>query len=1019
MQGLSSPAEPAYRLLFESLSGYFLAISPQLTVLAASNTFIVKTGLPKNAVLGKPIMSLYTHWVPAAAAGHICEWENALAYLQTNQASFTMAEQHPPFFGAAPAPAKHWQLVNTPVYAATGELIYIIHEVKDITAQYLANEKARQSEERFNMVALATNDAVWDWNLQNNTITWNEGYKSLFGFAEINASLNSRYDSIHPDDRERIIAGINQAIANNQHFWYDEYRFRCADGSYSDIVDRGYVLYNTAGAAYRMVGSMQDITLSKKAEQQQKETAQFFRFLADTVPAFIWTSNPDGSTDYRNQYYYDFVGLDTTRQPGFSWTDVLHPDDREESLQQWLHAVKTGELFEIEHRLRAKTGKYHWILSRARAMRDEQGHIIKWFGSSTDIEAQKKYQQELQAREAWLQRLLTDAPVLFCVLRGPDLVCTFINPNLEHFYSKRAYIGLAAREAWPELADQNFISILNNVYTTGQPFVANEFLLNIKKQDNEHLQASYLNISVQPLRDANNLVEGVLFFGVDVTGQVVAKNQAEMLASKIRHETEKFKLLSEAVPQLVWTARPDGLIDYLNQQWITYTGIPWEESRGSGLLEVLHPDDYEFTMQLWRESLATGKPLELEYRLRNAAGQYRWHLVRGLALKNEEGRIIKWCGTCTDIHDQKYIQQKLQESNDRFRFLAESIPQKVWTAKPNGEIDYYNQQWLQFTGLTFEELKDWGWEKIIHPDDLNDTTRFWQKSLATATDFQMENRLRQADGTYRWHLTRGLPMHNEQGLLTMWVGTNTDINEQKVNQENLQEANAELKRINEDLDRFVYTASHDLKLPIINMGSLFGEIIRSSEFTDPDHNKLVELFYKSLDQINATISDLLEITKVQKNINAEKEKVDLQQLTNEICLSIQDLVQNSQARIFTDFAPIPYLEFSKANLRSILYNLISNAIKYRSPHRPPDIYISTAMAGDFNVLTVKDNGLGINLARHKDKLFQMFKRFHSHVPGTGLGLYMVNRIMQNNNGYIEVDSNLDTGSTFRIYFRKD
>jgi signal transduction histidine kinase len=260
-------------------------------------------------------------------------------------------------------------------------------------------------------------------------------------------------------------------------------------------------------------------------------------------------------------------------------------------------------------------------------------------------------------------------------------------------------------------------------------------------------------------------------------------------------------------------------------------------------------------------------------------------------------------------------------------------------------------------------------------------------------------------------------MHNEQGLITMWVGTNTDIHENKVAQENLQLTNTELKKINEDLDRFVYTASHDLKSPIINIGSLFQEIMHSAHFTDPDHEKMVQMFHNSLNQINNTITDLGEIAKVQKNEQSDIEEVDLQSLIDEITFSVQELIKSNQGRISTDFTGKSTLRFSRANLRSILYNLVSNGLKYRSPERQPLVYISTLTEGDYVILSVQDNGLGIDLDRHRDKLFQMFKRFHNHVPGTGLGLYIINRIMENNNGFVRVESNLNQGTTFRIYFR--
>lgn len=390
-----------------------------------------------------------------------------------------------------------------------------------------------------------------------------------------------------------------------------------------------------------------------------------------------------------------------------------------------------------------------------------------------------------------------------------------------------------------------------------------------------------------------------------------------------------------------------------------------------------------------------------------------------------------WQRTNTPVQDEQQLLQyilheardvtaecQLQASLERFRLLAEAMPQKVWTALPDGHVNYLNQQWMDYTGCTFEQLKGHGLAEVFHPDDLPGALQIWGQAIATSTPFQMEHRLCQADGTYRWHLGRGLPMRNDAGELVMWVGTDTDIHEQKLAQQELLTANQELQKINEDLDSFVYTASHDLKLPIINMGSIFDELMHTCEIKDPDQEKMVAMFHKSLEQIQTTISDLAEIAKVQKNFHQEKEEVDLQALTQEILLSIQDQVKASGARVEADFAAVPRLYFSRVNLRSIFYNLISNAIKYQAPGRPPVVRLSTYPEDDFLVLAVQDNGLGMDLGLCRDKLFQMFKRFHNHVPGTGLGLYMIHRIIQNNNGLVEVDSNPHRGSTFRIYFQQ-
>ncbi|HEX8548712.1 MAG TPA: HAMP domain-containing sensor histidine kinase, partial [Cytophagaceae bacterium] len=183
-----------------------------------------------------------------------------------------------------------------------------------------------------------------------------------------------------------------------------------------------------------------------------------------------------------------------------------------------------------------------------------------------------------------------------------------------------------------------------------------------------------------------------------------------------------------------------------------------------------------------------------------------------------------------------------------------------------------------------------------------------------------------------------------------------------------------------------------------------------------DTEVLLALMENSVIRFKSTILDLTEISKVQKEENEEYKEINLAQLLDDVKVSIHDQVTKSEANIETDFAEAPSIVFSKKNLKSIVYNLVSNAIKYKDPNRIPHINIKTQKAEGYTVLTIKDNGLGIGEA-NLDKVFSMFKRFHDHVEGTGIGLYIVKRIIDNAGGKIEVDSKVGEGSCFTIWLR--
>ncbi len=239
----------------------------------------------------------------------------------------------------------------------------------------------------------------------------------------------------------------------------------------------------------------------------------------------------------------------------------------------------------------------------------------------------------------------------------------------------------------------------------------------------------------------------------------------------------------------------------------------------------------------------------------------------------------------------------------------------------------------------------------------------------------------------------------------------------KANEE-LQTANQQLTRTNIDLDNFIYTASHDLKAPILNIEGLmeaFVDLLPSETWQSTQVERTRDLILDSVHRFKRTIDHLTDITKLQKENSTVATAVNLAALIAEVQLDLTPAIQASNAQFIIDITQCPTIYFSEKNLRSILYNLLSNAIKYRSLDRAPLVQVKCRETADYQVLSVQDNGLGIDLSQ-EHKLFAMFKRLHNHVEGTGIGLYMVKKIIENAGGRIEVQSKVGEGSLFGVYF---
>jgi PAS domain S-box-containing protein len=274
---------------------------------------------------------------------------------------------------------------------------------------------------------------------------------------------------------------------------------------------------------------------------------------------------------------------------------------------------------------------------------------------------------------------------------------------------------------------------------------------------------------------------------------------------------ERWRRLVEALPQLVWSATPDGACDYFSAQWTQYTGVAESELLGWRWMDVLHPDDLRNTRQVWTDSVAGRRAYDVEYRVRRHDGVYRWFKTRGVPINDSQGSIVYWFGSCTDITDAKRAEEALRESEQRWRSLTEALPQLVWSATPDGACDYFSAQWTQHTGVAESELFGWRWMDVLHPDDLHNTRQVWTESVAGRRAYDVEYRVRRHDGVYRWFKTRGVPIRDSGGNIVKWFGSCTDITDGKQNEEALRHREQELQKARDELEKKVAERTAELR----------------------------------------------------------------------------------------------------------------------------------------------------------------------------------------------------------------
>ncbi len=349
--------------------------------------------------------------------------------------------------------------------------------------------------------------------------------------------------------------------------------------------------------------------------------------------------------------------------------------------------------------------------------------------------------------------------------------------------------------------------------------------------------------------------------------------------------------------------------------------------------------------------------------------------------------------------------REVEAERARFHFMAESMPQKIFTTTPAGEVDYLNPQWMEFTGLTFGQMKGSGWTQSVHPDDLEGNIGAWKRALQTGEPFHFQQRFRRADGSYRWHLSRAHAMRNEAGEITMWIGSNTDIHEQKEKEE-------ELRRANDDLRQFAYSASHDLQEPIRNV-AIYSEIVarRYDRALDQNGRQFLEFLREGGHRLARLVDDLLAYTRAS-TAELSEHAVDARSAVNSSLLLLAKPIEEAAAVVTTDELPVVYM--GDLHLQQVFQNLIGNAVKYRS-EAPPRIHISVRQVGSKWCFSVQDNGIGID-PQYKEKIFGVFKRL-SHdrtYSGTGIGLAICQRVVERYGGRIWVESEPGKGATFHF-----
>ncbi|HEY4656673.1 MAG TPA: CheR family methyltransferase [Cyclobacteriaceae bacterium] len=696
--------------------------------------------------------------------------------------------------------------------------------------------------------------------------------------------------------------------------------------------------------------------------------------------------------------------------------------------------------FEISHQF-PSIGQRTMLLNAREVIRVDAAEKLILLAIE-DITERKNAEEVLRDNEERFRQLVKNLPagVFSCDAKG---TINFYNDAAVAIWGRKPVIG---KEKWSgarKLVELDGAPLPADLATTAIALKEGRSVMKEMLIERPDGTRSAVQVYSQPLFGLSGEITGAISMILDVTEQKGA-------ARKIEESEKRYNMLLMQSPYAFAILKGKDMVITLANDSIKEVWGKGANVEGKALLEVLPEIKNQPFPALLDKVYSTGVPFYayeiLSQLQRNGRMEDAYFNLVYQPYREADGIISGVTIIAIEVTPQAELNRRMKESEANFRQLAEMTPGRVTAADALGNIYYYNQSWLDYTGLSLEELVETGLDKFVHPDDAEELARRRMHSIETGNYVEMEWRVKNKNGEYIWHIGRSVPVKDSKGEILKWIGSAIEIQQQKEHQEVLEKTvsertyelrnkNEELLKMNTELESFAYVTSHDLQEPLRKIQTFAARIL--TEEIPVKIRADFERVRGSALRMQTLIRDLLSFSRtsrserilVKKGLNkiVEAVKNDLSETMDEKMAVIETKGILCEAKV------IPF------QFHQMMYNLIGNALKFSDPGRPPHIVIKSEIAEAHDLekenpalraekagkllpgkeychISISDNGIGFD-SIYRDKIFEIFQRLYNgeSYQGTGIGLAIVKKIVENHNGVITAAGELDKGATFDIY----